>query len=656
MFKQIISNIATVLMILGAVTSVSAGVFERQNEGQVNFIQWNNRAFDPYTNNPSDGQKVWLNDHYWRMITHPPYFDTRLSWYSNAWAYFDISRVYVDPGRGDSDILVDHPEWIYKDASGNKLYIPWGCSGGTCPQYAANIGDPDFRAFRIAQMAEILKKGYRGLWLDDVNMLERTSNGNGVAISAIDTNTGKPMTLANWRNYMALYTEEVRAAFPDIEIVHNALWFADQDFNEPAINRQLLAADYFNAERGATDAGLVRGEGRFGYKTFLKFMDHIHGLGRGVLFMDYGKSLQERQFGLASWFLMSEGIDMMTSNQLDWTAPDHFWPVYNMDLGQALGSRYETAEQLIRRDFECGSVILNPPGGALQTLALNETFINVNGRAVTSIKLSQKSAMILSKACVSSGSKLRGVVAASEINHQWTHFDFEAIKKPVVIAAAPGYKGRNPGVMRVRNINNNGFEMQFQEWDYSDTVHVVEPVAYLALESGRYELSNGTVVEVGTFDQGGTGQWRKHSFSSSFPVKPVLFLTMQTYNGRQTATVRARNISVQGFESAIYEQESFMDGHRVESIGFVAVYAKTATGTIDIGSQSLPYEIRQRPIGHEWVSVMDSLISMQEEQSADQEIRHLSETVDLLRLGEHIFVQDVSTRGSNTVAPRRIAQ
>ena len=227
MFKQLISNIATAIMMLGAVTSVSAEVFERQDEGQVNFIQWNNSAFDSYTINPSRTQTDWINRHYWRMITHPPYFDTRLSWYSNAWAYFDVSKVYVDPSRGDNDILTHRPEWIYKDAAGNKLYIPWGCSGGTCPQYAANIGDPNFRAFRITQMAKILKKGYRGLWLDDVNMLERTSDGNGVAVSAIDTNTGKPMTLANWRNYMALYAEEVRAAFPAIEIVHNALWFAD---------------------------------------------------------------------------------------------------------------------------------------------------------------------------------------------------------------------------------------------------------------------------------------------------------------------------------------------------------------------------------------------------------------------------------------------
>ena len=34
----------------------------------------------------------------------------------------------------------EHPEWVLKAQHGNKLHIPFGYEGGTCPMYAGHIG------------------------------------------------------------------------------------------------------------------------------------------------------------------------------------------------------------------------------------------------------------------------------------------------------------------------------------------------------------------------------------------------------------------------------------------------------------------------------------------------------------------------------------
>src|SRR5688500_10113042 len=102
--------------------------------------------------------------------------------------------------------------FVLRDEGGRRLYIPWGCSGGRCPQWAGDIGDPAFRAAWIAEAREQLAAGYAGLYVDDVNMLPQVSDGRGRLVAPIDPRTGEPMRLEDWRRYMASFMEEVREA------------------------------------------------------------------------------------------------------------------------------------------------------------------------------------------------------------------------------------------------------------------------------------------------------------------------------------------------------------------------------------------------------------------------------------------------------------
>ena len=128
--------------------------------------------FDRHTLAPNPAQQAFMAEHFWRMRTYAPYFDERLSWFPNAWTYRDLYAIYRD------DDLASSIRWILRDASGDPLYIPFDCDGGSCTQYAGDIGNPHFRAHWIAEAKQQAAR-YRGIFVDDVNLEFRVSNGAG---------------------------------------------------------------------------------------------------------------------------------------------------------------------------------------------------------------------------------------------------------------------------------------------------------------------------------------------------------------------------------------------------------------------------------------------------------------------------------------------
>jgi hypothetical protein len=348
-------------------TAVPASA-QSESAGNVRFARAAESSFDAFTSAPSVEQQAWMRAHYARMRAYSPYFDSRLAWFADAWAYQDSYAIY----RGGT-LATQHPEWILRDAQGNKLYIPFGCSGGVCPQYAADFGNPAFRDWWVAEATEKMGKGYRGLFVDDVNMEWRVGNGSGAFVAPQDPRTGTTMTLASWRRYMAEFTEQIRQALPGKEIVHNAIWYAgcgataDTCWSDPYIRRELLAADLVDLERGVNDAGITGGGGRFGFDTFLARVDWLHTQGKGVVYDGNASTAAAREYSLASYFLTSSGTDLL-GNDAGGTPAD-WWPGYNVNLGAPKSPRYAWSG-LLRRDYQNGFVLVNKPGQASRTVAL----------------------------------------------------------------------------------------------------------------------------------------------------------------------------------------------------------------------------------------------------------------------------------------------
>jgi hypothetical protein len=353
--------IATMFTVLWIAAPAWAG-----DVGKVRFVKEAQSSFDAFTDAPSPAQAAWMRQHFWRQKTYAPYFDSRTSWYPDAWTYKDLYAIYAD-GRGD--VKADqHPSWVLKDAQGHRLYIPYGCDNGACSQFAGDPGNPAFRAQWIAVAKQTLAHGYRGLFVDDVNLEFRVGNGQGKEVAPIDPRTGKTMTFADWRRYVAEFVEEITAAVkqqsPALEVAHNPIWFSGH--SDPSVQRELLAADYVNLERGVNDDGLQGGGGQFGLSTFLAHIDWLHEHGKGVVMDSYADTRDAAEYNLATYFLIATERDGLRTDYR--ATPKDWWSAYDADLGDPQGGRYEW-NGLLRRDFANGFVVVNPPGHGGRTIA-----------------------------------------------------------------------------------------------------------------------------------------------------------------------------------------------------------------------------------------------------------------------------------------------
>lgn len=365
-----------------------------ETEGNVLFFVDANSSFDAWTRDPTSEQQAWMREHYFRMQTYSPYFDGRLSWYPNAWVYKDSYA--IKPGW---TVFAEHPEWVLRDTSDNMLYIPFACSGGVCPQYAADIGNPEYRSWWIAGAVSKVDMGYIGIWVDDVNFDWRISNGFGDAVRPRDPRTGQEMTLADWRRYFAEFLEELRTAIPSAEIAHNIIWYADQP-EDPYIIRALRAADYINLERGITDPGIRSGSGKYGFESFLELADRVHEMGRQVIMDDDDdNNAVDRNYELAFYLLINNGGDLIGADgDRARMSPDNFWSGYNVQLGSEIAPRYRW-NSLFRRDFDCGMVLVNQPGSTSISVNLDEAFVDLSGSEVTAVTLGPAAGAVLVKPC-----------------------------------------------------------------------------------------------------------------------------------------------------------------------------------------------------------------------------------------------------------------
>jgi Hypothetical glycosyl hydrolase family 15 len=361
---------------------------ESAQAGKVRFVKRTEPSFNRFMDSPTPEFEAWMNQNFWRAEVFNPYFDNKTRWYPHGWVYKDLYAVYKGGG-----FAAEHENWILRDAAGRPLYIPWGCSAGTCPQYAADVGNSGFRKAWIAEAKAAVEHGYIGVWIDDVNLDFRIGNGAGEEVAPVDPRTGAPMTETAWRGYVTTFLEEIRSALPGVELVHNAIWYAGgpERWSDEFVRREIAAADYVNLERGVNDEGLTGGTGPWSLKTFLAYIDYVHSVGRGVILDGWDNSASGREYSLASYFLVSTGDDGLGNGAM---TPENWWPAYNYELGTPSGPR-SMWEGLLRRDYSGGIALANEPGAPTRTVTLPARMYTTDGSIVTTVTLKGASGAVL---------------------------------------------------------------------------------------------------------------------------------------------------------------------------------------------------------------------------------------------------------------------
>ena len=243
-----------------------------------------------------------------------------------------------------------------------------------------------------------------------------------------------------------------------------------------------------------------------------------------------------------------------------------------------------------------------------------------------------------------------------EIDHNWKRVNFSnTFVHPIVVAGPPTKNDDNPCVVRMRNITSSGFDIHIQEWNYLDGSHTNETVAYLVLEKGSFTLEDGTMVEAGEFSSN-SNELQTIQFNSAFTTEPVLVTSITSSNGEDAVASRPQNISKTAFEHQIQKQES-LNTQSSETGSYIAWEpSESNIDNINIIVNKTADRVRNRwytvrygkqlPEPPIFFGTMQSLngidtsairytnktnrevkIMVEEEQSADQETMHTSESV-----------------------------
>ena len=169
------------------------------------------------------------------------------------------------------------------------------------------------------------------------------------------------------------------------------------------------------------------------------------------------------------------------------------------------------------------------------------------------------------------------VTVAQPDGDTWFTVDFSAtIEDAVVVLGPVEANGGQAAVTRVRNVTDEGFEFQIDEWAYLDGAHVAETVSWVAVSAGTHELADGRTIVAGT------AQADHQSGSVSFGTTlddAVVFSEVVTARGADPVTTRISNVTDRGFDLVLQEEEAFRDGgHMVEDVAFVAIEAGGGDG------------------------------------------------------------------------------
>ncbi len=382
---------------LTGATSAQAAVDASGRTGEVRFVKRMTPEFDRHVVGTTPVQQAWLNDKLWRTEVFTPFFDGMTSWYGQGWVYKDLYAI----GNG-SGLATQNPDWVLKSTSGEKLYIPWGCGNNWCPQYAADVTNASFRSAWINNLKASLAKGYKGAWIDDVNLERRVSNAAGTEVAPYSPSLGRAMSKDDWRRAVADFTEQIRREIPNHELLHNSIWYAGGEVGRDSnadIQRQIDSADYINLERGFNDDGLTGGNAEWSLRALHAFIDRVHAKGKGVIVDAFDSSAAGSEYSLANYLLINSGKDGVGETS---QAPDNWWKGWDTDLGTAIGARYDW-QGLMRRDFTGGLVLVGEPGAPARTVQLPQAMTTIDGRAVTSVTVAGGRGQVLFGAGVAPG-------------------------------------------------------------------------------------------------------------------------------------------------------------------------------------------------------------------------------------------------------------
>ena len=253
------------------------------------------------------------------------------------------------------------------------------------------------------------------------------------------------------------------------------------------------------------------------------------------------------------------------------------------------------------------------------------------------------------------------VTVEQQAADQWHSVSFEqSIENAVVVMGPLGFTGGQPAMTRLRNVTDEGFEFQVDEWAYLDSYHLPETIGWMAISEGTHTLDDGRTIVAGSGTVG-TG-FTEQGFGTEL-TDAVVFAEITSVADDAPVTTRIRSVDTNGFEVQLQEEEGADGLHAVEAIDWIAIesgegngltafrtddtltHTRTTLAVDGLGAGSvLLADMQTREGGDTAVLRYDDLgpgsvdLFVQEERSRDDETAHTTEVAGLLVIDDGILV------------------
>ena len=169
------------------------------------------------------------------------------------------------------------------------------------------------------------------------------------------------------------------------------------------------------------------------------------------------------------------------------------------------------------------------------------------------------------------GANFQMEIGEINVNEMWQRINFQqAFMDPVVVIKPLSFYGAHPDVIRVNGIDQQGFWVRIQEWDYRDAGHGFDLANYLVIERGRHQLDNGTWLEAGSILTTATNAYEYQGFSQGFASPPVVLASVSSFNATQAVSARLNRVNHSGFFVGLLDQDAYDVRSVPERIDFVA--------------------------------------------------------------------------------------
>ena len=218
---------------------------------------------------------------------------------------------------------------------------------------------------------------------------------------------------------------------------------------------------------------------------------------------------------------------------------------------------------------------------------------------------------------------------------------------PVVIMEPVSYNGGQPCHIRLRNVTSDSFQFQIEEWAYLDGMHMKETIRYVVLEAGAYTSSAGNCVEVNTMST--DHRFTRTDFFQNFTETPVVLTQSQTRNGSHEIVTRHRNVSTNGTEVRVQEEEGRDGTHTDETVGYIAI----EPGVFSINGTQFEVDRTTDSVTHNWYQIdfqqtYDSPLFVADMQTFDGPNTVGLRYRNLTGSGVEVFVEEEQSRDSET--------